>query len=175
MFEKWTPNNRIMPPAKSAGSVSSYANRIILGRDKLKTRSLMKKSSVFLSMSLLCTITSASPLADKITNASGYQIKSIAKSVAESLAKDTPTQIDSATRMMGVSFVSSTNTFIYSYETTVQPNPNYMRPRLINGVCSNEILRALANKSITFQYYYSAPNGTHLFTQNVVARDCNVR
>lgn len=135
----------------------------------------MKKSAAFLATSLLCAFTSASTLTDKIANASSSQIKSIAKSVAESLAKDTPTQIDSATKMVAVSFVSSTNTLIYYFETTAYPNPEYIRPRVINGVCSNEILRALAFKSITFQYYYSAPDGTHLFTQDVVARDCGVR
>jgi hypothetical protein len=135
----------------------------------------MKKSAAFLATSLICALTSASTLTDKIANASSYQIKSIAKSVAESLSKDTPVQVDSVTKMVSVTFVSSTNTLIYYYETTAHPNPEYVRPRVINGVCSNEILRALAFKSITFQYYYSSPDGNHLYTQNVVASDCRVR
>lgn len=135
----------------------------------------MNKFAALFVAIVFCAVASASPLTEKIRNASSSEVQSLAKYVAEQVAKDTPTRIDGATTLTAVIFTSSTNTFIYRYEFNARLNPGYIRTRLIAGICSNEILRAFLDKAITFQYYYYAPDGSHLHTENVVAQNCESR
>lgn len=114
----------------------------------------------------------ASELTDKISRASEHELISITKIIAQNLARDTPTQIDGVTVLTAVTFVSSTKTLIYYYQTTSVPIPESLHPQIINGVCTNEILNALLNKSINFQYYYTSLNSKHLLTLDVKFGDC---
>jgi len=92
--------------------------------------------------------------------------------VANSLAKDVPTRISQYTTLVAVMFVSSTRTFIYSYETSGHISEGSAKGKVTAGVCSNEILYALAKKGIMFRYDYSTPSGSRILSIPVTSRDC---
>lgn len=132
----------------------------------------MLKAGLIVISLLIYGVTHASELSSNIARASESQVNSIAKFVAQSLANDAPMQVNSVTTLTAVGFVSATKTFIYQYQTTSNPSSDNLRPRLINGVCTNEVLHALLKRSITFRYNYATTNAKHLLTLDVESRDC---
>ena len=132
----------------------------------------MNRLSIFLAVLSFCAIAHSSALTDKIARANTAQVNNIAKKMANSLAKDAPTQIDRYTTLLSVMFVSSTRTFIYSYETSGNITEGSARRKITAGVCSNEIMYTLAKKGILFIYDYSSPSGSRILSISVTSRDC---
>lgn len=132
----------------------------------------MKRLSIFLAALTFCAIAHSSALTDKIAHANTAQVNNIAKKVAHSLTKDMPARINQYTTLLSVMFVSSTRTFIYSYETSSYITEGSARSKLIAGVCSNEIMHALAKKGIMYRYDYSSPSGSRILSISIKSRDC---
>ena len=113
-----------------------------------------------------------SALTNKIARANTAQVNNIAKKVANSIAKDAPARINQHMTLLSVMFVSSTRTFFYSYETSGYITESSARSKITAGVCSNEIMYALAKKGILFRYEYSSPSGSKILSISVTSRDC---
>ncbi len=132
----------------------------------------MKRLCVFLAALSYCVGAFPDALTDKIARANPAQVNHIAKRMVASIAKDAPTRINQYTTLVSVVFVSSTRTVIYSYETRAHVTEGNARGKLTAGVCSNEILYALARKGIVFRYDYSAPSGLRMLSVSVKETDC---
>src|SRR5713101_6023241 len=115
----------------------------------------MKRVYVLMLLAMQWTAAIAASPADRILTASDAGVAEIAKSIAAALAKDMPVQLDQTTRMISTVFVSSTKTFIYSYESTIMLDSTRLKPYIISKMCSDSNLRAFMTRGIMIRHQYA--------------------
>jgi len=118
------------------------------------------------------TAANAASPAERILVASDARVIEIAKSVVETLAKDLPMQLDQTTRMMSTVFVSSTRTFIYSYESTIMLDSTRLKPYIISKMCSESNFRAFMTRGVMIRHQYAFPSGQSIASVDVRIKDC---
>jgi hypothetical protein len=132
----------------------------------------MRHVYLLLLLAMQWTSANAASPAERILAAPDAQVVRIARSVAETLAKDLPIQIDHTTKMMSTVFVSGTKTFIYSYESTMMLDLARMRPYIISKMCSDSNLRAFMARGVMIRHQYALPSGQLIALVDVRIKDC---
>ncbi len=132
----------------------------------------MKQVYLLALLAVQWTAVNAASPAERILVASDARVAEIARTVAETLAKDLPMQLDQTTKMISTVFVSSTKTFIYSYESTSMLDSTRMKPYLISKMCSDSNLRAFMTRGVMIRHQYTFPSGQSIALVEVRIKDC---
>lgn len=118
------------------------------------------------------TAANAASPPERILVASDARVVEIARLMAETLAKGLPMQLDQTTKMISTVFVSSTKTFIYSYESTMMLDSTRMKPYIISKMCSDSNLHAFMVRGVMIRHHYAFPSGQSIATVDVRIKDC---
>ena len=132
----------------------------------------MKHVYVLVLLAMQWPAANAASPAERILVASDARVVEIARSVAETLAKNLPTQLDQTTRMISTVFVSSTKTFIYSYESTIVLDSTRLKPYIISKMCSDSNLHAFMARGVMIRHQYALPSGQSIALIDVRIKDC---
>jgi hypothetical protein len=132
----------------------------------------MKQVYLLMVLVMHCMAANAASPAERILVASDARVIEIARSAAETLAKEMPKQLDQATKMISTVFVSGTKTFIYSYESTIMLDSTRLRPYIISKMCSDSNLHAFMVRGVMFRHQYAFPSGQSIALVDVRIKDC---
>lgn len=132
----------------------------------------MKRIYLLMLLAMQWTAANAASPAERLLTASDARVVEIARSVAETLAKDLPMQLDQTTKLISTVFASSTKTFIYSYESTIMLDSTRLKPSIILKACSDSNGHAFMARGVTFRHQYAFPSGQSIATVDVRIKDC---
>lgn len=132
----------------------------------------MKRICLLMLLAVHWIAANAAASAERILAASDARVAEIARSVAAALAKDLPMQLDQTTKMVSTVFVSSTKTFIYSYESTIMLDSTRMKPYIISKMCADSNLHAFMARGIMIRHQYAFPSGQPIVAVDVRIKNC---
>jgi hypothetical protein len=132
----------------------------------------MKHVYVVILLATQWSAANAASPAERILVAPDARVAEIARSIAETLAKGLPTQLDQTTRLISTVFVPSTKTFIYSYESTIMLDSTRLKPYLISKMCSDSNLHAFMARGIMIRHQYAFPSGQAIAIIEIRIKDC---
>jgi hypothetical protein len=129
------------------------------------------QKAVVAAFVLMISLKAIADTADNILRYSESQLLRAGQTMAEGVARSSPSQIDSTTVLLGAIFARDTKTFIYKYESSIRLDPSRMAQAIPRYTCADRIRRALMSKGITFKHVYITPAGQ--LERSVTIRDCS--
>lgn len=132
----------------------------------------MCRKLIFVIAMMYAVSALAVSIEEQIALVSTKELNKVARLVAEAMSKETPMQIDSTTKLVSAVYVSSTNKFIYSYESTINLNTDKLKAWIINNTCTDNVRRAFMLRGLSIRHQYALPSGMRIASIDVTSRDC---